>query len=422
MFQHAYEYGRAKEHYEKALAISSEIGDRKGETADYINLGTKFLSRGEYEEAKENFDKALAITVEIGYRAGEASCYGNLGYLFQSLGEYDKAKQYYLKGLVIRKEIGDRAGEVTDYLNLGSLFHFIGEPVVAEGYLKKALSISQDIGNLDKEFACLCTLTTVKITQEKIQGAFEYLVLSMEKSERLRAFLRDNDQFKVSLSDVRSLPYRDLAALFVFWGNPNKALYVTELARARALADLMVRLYSVERQISSDPQSWIGIEYIMKHESYCSCLYISYYGRKMFLWILKTSGVIHFRTITVNESNIAAGSSDSLEDIFAKSLRSFGIVPEEDCEDRSLNDIGPKPVVSPEEELATLRQGRGEDDPELNLTLFYNMIIAPVTTYLRGPRSSLFLIPACTMFHFQLYLMTVESTYQTRLGFALFLP
>ena len=67
-----------------------------------------------------------------------------------------------------------------------------------------------------------------------------------------------------------------------------------------------------------------------------------------------------FGKIRVNESrDIAARSSDNLDDFFGKSLRSFGILPEEDREDRSLNDIELKPDVSQEEEqLATLRQLR----------------------------------------------------------------
>jgi len=317
--------------------------------------------------------------------------------VFKSLGQYDKAKQYFKKGLVISKETGDRAGEAANYFKLGALFDSIGEPVVAEDYLEKALSINQDIGDLDQEFACLCALTTVKATRQKTQEAVDYLVLSMEKGESLHTFLRENDQFKVSLSDIRSFPYRNLAAYLVLCGNPNEALYVVELARARALADLMARRYSVARQISADPQSWIGIENIMKQERNCSCLYISSHEEEMFLWIFTTSGVIHFRTVTVNESNIAAGSSDSLDDFFAKSLRSFGILPEEDCENRSLNDIEPKPDVSAEEELATLRQGRSEDDPEQNLTLFYNMIIAPVTDLLEG--SEIIIVPDPCLCH-----------------------
>ena len=221
----------------------------------------------------------------------------------------------------------------------------------------------------------------------------------MEKSERLRAFLRDNDQFKILFSDMLSFPYRNLAALFVSSGNnPFKALYVVELARARALADLMATRYSVERQIpKADPESWIGIENIMKQESNCSCLYIYNQGKKMLLWILKTSGAMHFRTITVHERDIATGFSGSLDDFFATSFRSFGILPHDDCEDRSLNDIGSKPDFPQEEELASLRRSTDEDDTKLSLTLLYNMIIAPVADLLE--ESEIIIVPNSCLYH-----------------------
>ena len=398
VFGQADETGRAKEYFEKAIAIRTEIGDRKGEAAAYINLSSMFLSLDEYEKAKENLDKALAITDEIDYRAARASCYGNLGTVFYSLGEYDKAKQHFQKGLVIRKEIGDREGEAADYMKLNLLFYSIGQPVVAEGYLEKALLISRDIGDLEKEVECLCELTAVKIAHGKIQEALDCMVLSIEKSESLHGFLRDNDQFKISFSDIRSFPYRMFAAFLVSLENPNKALYVEDLARARALTDLMVTRYSVKRQISAaDPLSWIGIENIVKHESNCSCLYISYCDKEMFLWILEGSGIVHFRTLTVNEGNIFAGSSENLDDFFAKSPCSFGIIPEEDCEDRSLYEIEANPDVSHEEKLATLRQGRNENDSELNLTLFYSIIIAPVRDLLKG--SEIIIVPDRHLYH-----------------------
>ena len=106
---------------------------------------------------------------------------------------------------------------------------------------------------------------------------------------------------------------------------------------------------------------------------------------------------MHFRTITVNDSDIFAGSSDHLDDFFAKSLRSFGRLPEEDCEDRSLNETEANPDISHEEELATLGQGRGKNDSQLNLALFYNIIIAPVDDLLKG--SEIIIVPDRHLYH-----------------------
>ena len=63
-----------------------------------------FDSLGEYVKAEEYYKKALAISTEIGDRAAEGTSYGNLGNVFDSLGEYVKAKEYYEKALAISTE------------------------------------------------------------------------------------------------------------------------------------------------------------------------------------------------------------------------------------------------------------------------------------------------------------------------------
>ncbi|XP_078352322.1 tetratricopeptide repeat protein 28-like [Oculina patagonica] len=225
----------------------------------------------------------------------------------------------------------------------------------------------------------------VKLSQGKIEEMFNRLLLSIDKSENLRGFLRDNDQFKISFSDVQNSPFRFLSAFFCLTGNPNNALYVEELARGRALTDLMATQYSVESEISANPQSWIGIENIMKKESNCVCLYISYFSQDVFLWILKTSGVIRFRRITVSENIVGAG----LADFFDKNFRSFGVLPEESCEDRSLNVVEPKLKSFYEEGLGAFRLVEEDDgegpNSESSISLCYRLLIASVADLLDEP-------------------------------------
>ena len=79
-------------------------------------------SLSQCEKAREYQEKALAITTEIGDRDAEAAGYGSLGTVFQSLGQYDKAREYQENALAIKKEIGDRDGEEKSYGDLGTLF------------------------------------------------------------------------------------------------------------------------------------------------------------------------------------------------------------------------------------------------------------------------------------------------------------
>ena len=437
VFKYLGDYVKAKEYIEKALAIAVEIGDRGGEGSCYGNLGTVFISLGDCVKTKEYIEKALTIAVEIGDRNGEANfrqflgnilrclgikyadankyfeealviatqtgnrecealCYIGLGHLFKRLLNYVKAKEHLQKALAISVEIGNRVEEATTYTMLGRLCIDLHEYIKAEEHLKKALSIVKEGVQLDfsLEISCYEGMAIAKIPQGKKQAAFPYLFQTIQRCEECRGFLKENDELKVLYSDEYNSPYKTLSTLLCAAGNPNKALFVEELGRARALSDLMAAQYSVELQISADPHSWTGIENVVNLESDSACLYISYDAHNVLLWILKANGVVEFRESTVEKKTLYSKQAKNLDTFFnnlAGSFHSFGILPPELCEDRSFNGIEQTPDYPEEDNLAVLRQRGREADATPNLTLFYKTIIAPVADLLEG--SEIIIVP-----------------------------
>ena len=398
------EYDTAKEYLEKSLEIKTEMGYRGGEAVDYGNLAIVSHALDDYAKAKEYFKKSLAIQIEIGDRKGEATAYGNLGDLCYERREYVKAQEYYEKALAIRIEIGDREGEAEDYNGLGDLFLSLDEYNVAEIYLEKAVKIAKDIGAREIKLESLTSLVVLRLSQGNIQEALLYLSQSIQIFEDLRKFIGDNDQFKTSFFERRGVfPYFTFSRLLCDTNNPRYALYVEDLARARGLADLMAAKYSVETHISAKPLSWSGIENITRKETNCVFLYISYDDdNEVYIWIMKTSGAIHFKRTTVGEEIL--GADGNLSHFFAKHFRSLGILPEGKCEDRSLfNIVKPQRNSDEIESLADLRLVE-EDDEEVmdlksSLSLCYKSIIAPVADFLEEreviivPHRSLYKVP-----------------------------
>ncbi|XP_066029022.1 tetratricopeptide repeat protein 28-like [Pocillopora verrucosa] len=390
LFQSLGQHDKAKEYHQKALVITNEIGDKKVEAACYGNLGTVFQSLGQYDKAKEYHQKALVIRTEIGDREGEASDYGNLGIVFKSLGQYDKAKQYLQKALVITTEIGDKEGEAVHLKNLGEVSRTVGDYEASEVCLEKALFISRDIGAGRREFEILRGYAILYFSQNKIKDSLSCLHLCIEKYEELRYFLGANDEFKTSLLEHSGIfPYKLLCALLCDTGNARDALYVEELGRARGLSDLMAEKYSVETHIFANPQSWFGIENILRKKNNCTCLYISYFQNLLHLWILKTSGVLHFRRISVEENLVQAGLPKylSLSQFLDDNFRGLGILPTKDCEDRSLNTNRVQPLSPAQKSSGRLRLVEEDEDKEVisSLSLCYKMFIAPVYDLLEGP-------------------------------------
>ena len=379
--------------HRKALRIAKEIGDRKGEATSYGYMGTMYDYRGEYGKAEEYQNKALLIRREIGDREGEAACYVNLGAVYKDYGKYGKAEEYHNKALVIKKELGDRRGEASCYANLGSLFYSMGKYDKAKEFHEKSLAVSRDIGDINAEralhFHLACDVLSEGNTDLKHE-AFLNLFASISKCEEMRRFLVDNDQFKISLLDQHIHSYYLLSALFCSNGNPDQGLYVVELGRARALADLIAAQYSGTKQMPVNLQSWVHIERTMKNEINCSCLYISYWLHVLFVWVLKRNELMLFRQIDVNEFLVNKGTKRNVDEVFSEeTVRKFYVLPPEQCEDRSLflsNVSHPTAESSQQDDLSSSRLVEDEEaeiqQPVPTLVECYKMIIAPVADFL----------------------------------------
>jgi len=263
VFRSLGEYGKSKEYLGKALAINKEIGDRNGEASSYVNLGTVLDSLGEYGKAQEYHKKGLAITKEIGNREGEASCHGNLGAVFHSLGEYEKAQEYFEKALAMGKEIGNRELEASCYGNLGTVFRSLGEYGKARKYYNEALGISKDSGNVEAEIRIQANLAFSNVMEGDTEETLSNLLDCVNKFENMRVLIKEYDELKIFVSDEHATPFRILSEVLCAIGNPTEALCVEELRRGRALAELLSAKYCVESQVSGNLLSWVDIERII---------------------------------------------------------------------------------------------------------------------------------------------------------------
>ena len=343
-----------------------------------------FLSLGKYAKADDYLKKAIAVREGIGDRRREAADYRHLGKISCQRGEYDKAQEYYEKALTIHLEIGEREEVVVIYVDLGLCFTSLGKNDIAEEYFKKALLLSRDIGQHLLEFYSLCYLSVFKVSQCNLEEASSYLFQGIQKFETLRGFLKENDQFQISLLEEHgTFPYMLFSRLLSSTGKPQDALYVEELRRARGLADLMAARYSVQEQISSDPQSWCGIQGIITKEADCACLYISVGQNGVRFWIIKATGAIHFSEKEASlDKNKVTGIVPEIDEFFKEAFRSHAILPVQSCEDRSLDDTE---LMSLHYDNRSVLRDYDAEDFKTSLHLCYKIIIAPVASLLNQP-------------------------------------
>ena len=227
----------------------------------------------------------------------------------------------------------------------------------------------------------------------------------------MRGSLRDNDHWKISFTDSNMSSYHSLCRLLCQTGNPQSALYVLELGKARALADLMSAQYSVKNQFSANPQTWSEIESIMDKERNCSCLYVSYSLDTIYFWILKRNKLTQFRDVEGKEHIAYENRVKTLDDFFAtESFRSFGISTTEPRKDEPLNAIQGKYNSCEDDSHGTIRLGnesKEDQGPKMNLPLCYKLIIAPVADLLDG--SEIIIVPDRSLYNIPFAALPDES-------------
>ena len=380
-----------KEYLEKSLLLMEDTGDKKGKAECYSALGRYFMSVNDNRTANEYFQKAHGIRMEIGGREELAADYSDQAHFHSKLGDHEKAVEYGEKELAIILEIGRRVEICSVYMRLGKDFFGLKDLLEVEGYLERALLLNGNSGSELFKYRVFVALTVVKFSLLKTQEAHSYLLQSIELFEKYRNFNKHNEQLSIPLLERYQL-YKKFSIMLFNAGSPREAFSAEELGRARALADLIAAKYSPGvNHISADLKSLSGVEKLISNESNCTYLYLSYHERSVRAAILKPGEDTYFSE--AEEADIPTLMAEhvvDLDDLFNKSFRSFGVLPRELCEDRSLDDTDYH-----DESLAPFR-GNETADTDRDLQMFYKLIIAPVANLLTGPE--IVIVPERSMF------------------------
>jgi tetratricopeptide (TPR) repeat protein len=148
-------YPEALEHYELALEIAREVGDRRSEGAVLCNAAGVYLDRGQYEHALNQYRLANAIAREVGNQRGEGQSLGNMGSVYLEQGRFGEAMDHYKAARKILGEAGDEyAGYWRTYV--GRAERMIGAVDDARTTQEECLSLLRDIGIQAALGECLC--------------------------------------------------------------------------------------------------------------------------------------------------------------------------------------------------------------------------------------------------------------------------
>ncbi|MBN2522273.1 MAG: tetratricopeptide repeat protein [Bacteroidales bacterium] len=130
------DYSKAQNYFEQALAIFSELQEKRGISNIYNNIGEIHESKTNFDMAIESYEKALAINEENDEKQGIANSLRNLGNVYGKIHDYNKALSYLLRGVEISKNIGFNK-------NLLEVYGVISEVYDKQAMYKEALKYNR---------------------------------------------------------------------------------------------------------------------------------------------------------------------------------------------------------------------------------------------------------------------------------------
>ncbi|XP_020601587.1 tetratricopeptide repeat protein 28-like, partial [Orbicella faveolata] len=394
------EHERATEHYKEAFQISKEVKDIRQEGEINCNLGSVYQSLGDLTTAKRYLEKSLAITKQIGSKDSEGAVLNNLGGLHHSLGAHAEARECYEMSLALSIETRNQELEMTTNNNLGSLHLSENEFHKGSECFKRAVRISEQMGDVKGKIRSYCNLAVVYVVSaQDMPKALKYLSASIKALEEMRVLVGESEYYKIGLADENAAPYRLMVTVLLKLECIEMALNVSELERARSLAESMATKYSIEQLPGFNPNRWVEFGNFIQRKS-CTGLSFYFVHENLLCWVLKTGKVevVTNKGLTTDIRPQGESIQRWLETLAHQTYRDFLLLQGERCEDRSLflwDDDAEARSPTQVKETPTTSRGKeheeeGQKDPPA-LKELYNMIIAPVREFVEG--SEMIIVP-----------------------------
>jgi len=175
----------AQGNYAMAVAASTESKDgflatknRWLSSRPLGNLGSISFQQGDYDSAHSHWEAALAIYQEMGDKANAAFMLGNLANIALIQGNYKHSAALYEESLAIRQAVGDDFSISALLPHLGHIWLQEGNRERASTLFIKGLILNQKFENQKSISLCLAGLAALAIPNQQHQLAAQLLGLA----------------------------------------------------------------------------------------------------------------------------------------------------------------------------------------------------------------------------------------------------
>jgi signal transduction histidine kinase/CheY-like chemotaxis protein/HPt (histidine-containing phosphotransfer) domain-containing protein len=202
----------------QSIALSEQIGYKKGMVRAYWSIGIIETYNGDYPQALESLKKAAEIGNEIKDKSGLSYVYITTGNTYIGLGNYPEGLKNYLAALKNFEEIKDKNGILTALVNIGNVYNFEEKYPEALKNHFRALRIAEELKSKSSIAACYLNIGYTYDLLNNSDKALEFYTKSLKINEELQ------DKYNITAC------YGQMGPVYTRIGNYSESLKMLLLA------------------------------------------------------------------------------------------------------------------------------------------------------------------------------------------------
>ncbi len=157
---------------DQALAIFTDINERKGIAYVHTALGYIPFSQGDFQKARQLFYESLEIHRQLANQRDIASALGDIGYIHWIMGDYPEALRYCQESLDIMEEQNNKEGIASTYNLLALVFASWKDYAKSKEFIWKRFHSSKETGNLDGIVVSLSNIAECELMEGNDEKAY----------------------------------------------------------------------------------------------------------------------------------------------------------------------------------------------------------------------------------------------------------
>jgi predicted ATPase/DNA-binding SARP family transcriptional activator len=165
------DYVAARALHEESVAISRELGDKRGIAWPLHHLGNVTGAQGEYDTARRLYEESLAIFRDLRNKQGIAWTLHHLGEVVGAQGSYGTAEALQKESMAIQQELKNKLGIGWSLNSLGRIAYEQGNSASARTLYAESISLHRELGDRRGVAKSLEGLAAVLLAQTEVQKA-----------------------------------------------------------------------------------------------------------------------------------------------------------------------------------------------------------------------------------------------------------